>query len=152
LLAWVLGLLFSLDITILRDTLPLLLACIGYGAVIVLSAGTLALGLSSLSRNSRYIALFWGALVVVSSILGTIPTQVDAEQRRLKHFHRQAEIANRQARPGGAQTPEQARAWQEAVRKAQDEYFAEELRASRSNWRPMVSYTGNLSRIGRQLI
>ena len=50
----------------------MLLACLGYGAVIVLSAGTLMLALSSLSRNSRYIALFWVALWFVTSIVATI--------------------------------------------------------------------------------
>ncbi len=84
LLAYILGLLFSLDVTIVRDTLPVLLACLAYGAVIVLSAGTLMLALSSLSRNSRYVALFWVALWFVTMIVGGILTQVDVEQRRFK--------------------------------------------------------------------
>src|SRR5204863_3067347 len=43
LIAYILGLLFSMDFTIVKDTLPLLLACLAYGTVIVLSAGTLVL-------------------------------------------------------------------------------------------------------------
>ena len=61
-IAYVLGLLFSLDITIVKDTFRVLLASIAYGLVIALSAGLLILALSSLSRNSRYVALFWVAI------------------------------------------------------------------------------------------
>jgi ABC-2 type transport system permease protein len=59
LIGYVLGLLFSLDVTILRDTLPLLLSTLVYGAVVSASAGLLVLALSSLSRNTRYVVLFW---------------------------------------------------------------------------------------------
>ena len=72
LIAYILGLLFSLDITIVRDTFRLLLACVGYGVVMSLSAGLLILALSSLSRNSRYVGLFWLAAWFVSSIVGTV--------------------------------------------------------------------------------
>ena len=54
--AYVLGLLFSLDVTIVRDTFSVLLASVTYGLVIAVSAGMLMLALSSISRNSRYIA------------------------------------------------------------------------------------------------
>src|ERR1700730_17091241 len=80
LIAYVLGLLFSLDITIVRDTFPLLLGCIGYGLLIVLSAGMLILALSALSRNSRYIALFWVGLWFVSSVAGVTLNTVDIMQ------------------------------------------------------------------------
>ena len=46
LIAYVLGMAFSLDVTILRDTFPLLLSVIAYGVVIAVSAGTLILALS----------------------------------------------------------------------------------------------------------
>src|SRR5260370_20101902 len=81
-IAYVLGLLFSLDLSILRDTLPLLLSSIVYGLVISLSAGLLVLALSSLSRNSRYVALFWLGIWFVSGVLGHILETVDREQRR----------------------------------------------------------------------
>jgi ABC-2 type transport system permease protein len=153
LIAYVLGLLFSLDVTIVSDTFPLLLACLAYGAVVVLSAGTLVLALSSLSRNSRYIALFWVALWFVSSIVGTILTGVDSEQRRAKHH-----AAHLPAPPPGDKRPTRGqqladqRSWQEAAQRAQAEFWAEEMEASRTNWRPMVSYTANLSRVGQKLL
>src|SRR3984893_3901645 len=49
--AYILGLLFSLDISILRDTFGILLASITYGLIISVSAGLLVLALSALSRN-----------------------------------------------------------------------------------------------------
>ncbi len=132
LLAWGLGLLFSLDVTIVWDTAGLLLACLAYGAVVVVSAGTLILALSSLSRNSRYIALFWVALWFVSSIVATILAGVDADQRRAEHDRKQRA--------------------QKSIQNAQAERWKAELEASRHNWRPLVSYTGNLSRIGQYLL
>ena len=71
-LAYALGLLFSLDLTIVRDTWRLLLASIAYGLVIIVSAGTLVLALSSLSRNSRHVALFWLVLWVVSGVFSSV--------------------------------------------------------------------------------
>ena len=75
-----LGLLFSLDITIVRDTFAMLLASIAYGLVIAVSAGLLMLALSSLSRNSRYVALFWLAVWFVSGIVGTSLEAVEAQR------------------------------------------------------------------------
>jgi len=155
LIAYGLGLLFSLDITILRDTFPLLLACLAYGAVIVLSAGTLILALSSLSRNSRYVALFWIALWFVTMSVGQILAAADSHQRRFAQFHRQAQVlAPQQA--GENLTPEQLmareRAMEEWARNSRKEFLDEEQRAAQTNWRPLVSYTGNLARVGRQLL
>src|SRR3954463_13411628 len=48
-IAYVLGLLFSLDLSILRDTFRLLLSSIAYGVVISISAGLMILALSSLT-------------------------------------------------------------------------------------------------------
>lgn len=80
--AYILGLLFSQDATIIRDTLPILLASILYGLVISISAGMLILALSSLSRNSRYTALFWLGIFLVGASLSTILQEVDKDQRR----------------------------------------------------------------------
>jgi hypothetical protein len=35
---------------------------------------------------------------------------------------------------------------------ARDEFALTELEASKSNWRPLVSYTANLSRVGERLL
>jgi ABC-2 type transport system permease protein len=124
-LAYVLGLLFSLDLTIFRDTFGILLAAIAYGLVIAVSAGLLVLALSSLSRNSRYIALFWLGIWVVSSTVSGVLQSVEFQQQRY-------------------------RMW-EMERRGED---FEQWKAERAkqDWRPLVSYTNNLSRLGQELL
>ncbi|HJZ93474.1 MAG TPA: ABC transporter permease subunit [Gemmataceae bacterium] len=152
-IAYVLGLLFSLDWTIIRDTFPLLLACVGYGAVMSVSAGLLILALSSLSRNSRYVGLFWLAVWFVSSIVGTVLTGVNEEHRMRQTYRRavEAERAAQAERP--PKSPEdrqrQAASRQEAQRRMWADLQREQREAARSDWRPLFSYTANLSRVGR---
>jgi ABC-2 type transport system permease protein len=125
--AYVLGMLFSLDITILRDTFGILLASICYGLVIALSAGTLILALSSLTRNSRYVALMWIGLWFVTSTLATILVAIDQQQR----IH--------EARLAGND-------------RQSTEFVSSELDVAKTDWRPLVSYTTNLTRIGKELL
>jgi ABC-2 type transport system permease protein len=75
LLAYLLGLCFSLDLSVVKDTWRILAASLGYGLIIVLSAGTLMLALSSLSRNSRYVAAFWIGIWFVSNVVSTVLIQ-----------------------------------------------------------------------------
>lgn len=156
LIAYVLGLLFSLDITIIRDTFPLLLACLAYGAVIVVSAGALMLAFSSLSRNSRYVALFWVAFWFVTMIVNSILNEAEAQQRRFRTYRMQNRAfvpqQPRDKPPTRDEQIAQQRAMEEAFQKARVDFLDEELRAAQSNWRPLVSYTANLSRIGQQLL
>jgi ABC-2 type transport system permease protein len=125
--AYMLGLLFSLDITIIRDTFRILLAALVFGLVIAVSAGLLMLALSSLSRNSRYVSLFWMGIWIVSSTVSAILIQVGQEQRA------QAEGVRHHV-------------W------TSEEYVAKELEAQKSDWRPLVSYTANLRRIQERLL
>jgi ABC-2 type transport system permease protein len=66
LLAYLLGLCFSLDLSVVQDTWRILAGSLAYGLVVVLSAGMLMLALSSLSRNSRYIGALWIGIWFVS--------------------------------------------------------------------------------------
>ncbi|HUE17309.1 MAG TPA: ABC transporter permease subunit [Planctomycetaceae bacterium] len=157
LLAYVLGLLFSLDLTILSDTYRLLLASVGYGLVIILSAGTLILALSSLSRNSRYVALFWLGIWIVSGIVATVLQSTYQVQRR-QEAYRHA-VAAQQATSMPEPAPQEPSGRRRQGRRAPpmqrwggNEFENDELEASKTNWRPLISYTGNLSRIGRQLL
>jgi ABC-2 type transport system permease protein len=125
--AYVLGLLFSLDISIIRDTSRILLASVIYGFVIAVSAGTLMLALSSLSRNSRYVALFWMGFWILTSTVSWVLMTVEREERQ-----HQARVHSRF--------------------QASDEFLAAEIEAAKSDWRPLVSYTANLSRIGERLL
>lgn len=74
--AYVLGVCFSLDLSVVRDTWRLLPASILYGLVIVVSAGTLMLALSSMSRRSLYVGLAWVGMFLigwtVAGVLGGI--------------------------------------------------------------------------------
>lgn len=83
--AYVLGVAFSLDVGVVRDTYRLLWAGPLYGLVITLSAGTLMLALSSLSRRSIYVGLTWAGLVfltlMVSSWLMVI--HIETEEQRI---------------------------------------------------------------------
>jgi ABC-2 type transport system permease protein len=127
LIAYVLGLLFSLDITIVRDTLGILVGSVIYGMVIAVSAGLLMLALSSLSRNSRYVALLWMGFWIVTSTVSLILSQVVQVQR----------MQQSGTHPG---------MW------ASEEIVASEIEAAKSDWRPLVSYTANLRRVGERLL
>jgi ABC-2 type transport system permease protein len=156
LIAYVLGLLFSLDITIVRDTFRLLLSSIAYGTVIAVSAGVLMLALSSLSRRSLYTALMWLVFWLVSGVTAAVLEQVESQQR-LHEMHNQR-VATRQAGPPAnapndpAQRLREQREAQDAWQQAWEDTQTAELEASKRDWRPLISYTGNLSRIGRALL
>lgn len=125
--AYVLGMIFSLDISVLRDTFRILLASVAYGLVISVSAGLLILALSSLSRNSRYVALFWiGMWFVTSSVAGVLFLVNLEQQARERH---RAAVAGEKV-----------------------DLEAEAEQAARRDWRPLVSYTQNLHRIGQELL
>jgi ABC-2 type transport system permease protein len=125
--AYLLGLLFSLDITIIRDTSRILFASIVYGLVIAFSAGMLILALSSLSRNSRYVALFWMGIWILTSTVSLVSLKIEQEQRR-----HQAGV--------------HSRFW------ANEEFLNDEIAAAKTDWRPVISYTSNLSRVGEHLL
>jgi ABC-2 type transport system permease protein len=125
--AYVMGLLFSLDITIVRDTSRILLASITYGLVIALSAGMLMLALSSLSRNSRYVALFWMGIWLLTGVVSFVLMNIEQEQRR-----HQAGVRPRF--------------------RASEEFLTAEIEAGKSDWRPLLSYTANLRRVGERLL
>jgi ABC-2 type transport system permease protein len=77
LLAYVLGLCFSLDISVAWDAIRVVAAGVVYGLIIVISAGMLMLAISSLSRNSRYVAVAWFGFWLVTNgaagiLVGTV--------------------------------------------------------------------------------
>jgi len=152
--AYILGLLFSLDITIIRDTLPLLLGVILYGLIFAVSAGLLVLALSSLSRNSRYVMLMWLALWFIT-VAAALVLQVMSVQQRV---HQRARVMMQEQgipnEPMSQLTPAQQRqARQIRFRVRRDESFAtDEMSESAHDWRPLVSYTANLARLERALL
>src|SRR5688572_8682495 len=68
-LAYILGVAFSLDVNVVKDTFPVLLGGLAYGAVIVVSAGTLMLAVSSVSRNTRTVGAIWVGVILVSNAI-----------------------------------------------------------------------------------
>jgi ABC-2 type transport system permease protein len=66
-IAYVLGIGFSLDLSVAWETARVVAAAVVYGLVIMISAGTLMLAISSLSRNSRYVMVAWIGLWLVSN-------------------------------------------------------------------------------------
>jgi ABC-2 type transport system permease protein len=133
--AYVLGVLFSLDLSVVKDTWRLLAASVAYGAVVVVSAGTLMLALSSLSRNSRYVALFWIGIWVISGTVGGILGGMHEESARREAMNAQMQVAQRQR----MDRDEWVRVHEKAMQARAE--------AARSNWRPLFSYTENLHRI-----
>jgi ABC-2 type transport system permease protein len=151
--AYILGLLFSLDITILRDTFGILLSSIAYGLIVALSGGLLVLALSAMSRNSRYVALLWIGVWLISSIVSTVLQSVDSEQRRYQYFNK---IMIQQPERNDPITPSQRQQQFQARRRARQQAYIEyrlgELNYSKHDWRPLVSYSANLSRLGQELL
>jgi ABC-2 type transport system permease protein len=125
--AYVLGLLFSLDFTIIRDTFRIFAASVVYGLVIAISTGLLMLALSSLSRNSRYVAIMWVGVLIITSTVSLVLVNVAADSR-MHQGH---------GRPRG---------------RATEEFYLEQIESSKSDWRPLVSYTANLQRIEERLL
>ncbi|AMV36499.1 ABC transporter permease [Planctomyces sp. SH-PL62] len=58
-LAYLIGLAFSLDTAILRDTWRVLAASVAFSLVVTVSTGLLMLAFSSLSRHSRFVTAMW---------------------------------------------------------------------------------------------
>jgi ABC-2 type transport system permease protein len=149
LIAYALGLLFSLDLTIIRDTYGLLFSCVAYGLVIAVSSGVLMLALSTLSRNSRYVGLFWLGIWILSSTVSNILQVVDQEQRRREAFTTAANSSPQPPNPG----PRRGRmGGMPGLPPGMATFATQQLEASKANWRPLVSYTENLSRVGRELL
>jgi ABC-2 type transport system permease protein len=67
-IAYGVGVGFSLDFGVIRETLPILLGSMAYGAIVVVSASTLMLAISSLSKNSRHVGALWVGLWLVSAV------------------------------------------------------------------------------------
>lgn len=80
--AYVVGLAFCLDLSVIKDTYPILLASVAYGLVITLSAGTLILALSSLTRRSLYVGITWAGFWIISGMVGAILTGIHGDSVR----------------------------------------------------------------------
>lgn len=80
--AYVVGLLFCLDLSVLKDTYPILLASVAYGLIVTLSAGMLILAMSSLTRRSLYVGITWAGMWIISYTVGEILTDIHRDSVR----------------------------------------------------------------------
>jgi ABC-2 type transport system permease protein len=158
--AYVLGVCFSLDLSVIRDTWRLLPASLLYGLVIVVSAGTLMLALSSLSRRSLYVGIAWVGLWIISS---AVATALDGIQREaLFHTFRQEEMTrgnlDQNDLPLDPDEPPSERGRRnrgvsgEAWQRVRQRVELAEAEAAPTDWRPLCSYTANLQRLGEALL
>src|SRR5262249_25703079 len=115
--AYVLGVIFSLDAGVLGDTWQLLLAILGFGALITLSACTLMLALSSLSRRSLYVGAMWVGVWFITSILATVMMAIHYEAISRDVFER--EMASAAAKPKDHSGKPRAVDWLKIQQKAE---------------------------------
>jgi ABC-type transport system involved in multi-copper enzyme maturation permease subunit len=87
--AYLIGVCFSLDLSVVKDTYPLLLGSIAYGLLITLSAGTFILALSSLSRRSLYVGIAWFGLWWISAAVAGILIEIRGESMRREVVERE---------------------------------------------------------------
>ncbi len=150
--AWVLGVLFSLDFSVIFDTVRILFGVILYGFIVTLSAGSLILALSSLTRNSRYVGAIWAGLWLLTFfIYGLLEgLHYDHVFRRQNALHHQGFQNQRRLNDGRnlGVPPDRRDEMVEATQRLQRE-LEEEFRY---DWRPCVSYMHDLTRFGDALL
>jgi hypothetical protein len=179
--AYLLGLAFSLDLGVIRDTHRLLWAGVLYGVVIAVSAGTLMLALSSLSRRSIYVGLTWAGLVFLTHMLSSALIRIrgDIERREIFNDGLTRWVQENPPPPGvemrgvypvmryNPNRPEKKDAKQTREEREKERWLEEwsaannELRARAdaarfaqgpTDWRPLLSYATNLDRLADALL
>ncbi len=102
-LAYALGICFSLDLSVARDTWRLLPASVVYGLLIVVSAGTLMLAMSSMSRRSLYVGLAWIGMWLIGNTVALALAGMQEEMiwNDVRQAQSQADLSDSMAqRPG----------------------------------------------------
>jgi ABC-2 type transport system permease protein len=157
--AYVLGVGFSLDLSVIADTHRLLGASVVYGLIITVSAGTLMLALSSLSRRSLYVSLIWVGLWIISSSVASMLYHIQRET--IIRDERRQEIASwNQKNPPPSRGPNQSQEDWNRYHEAQRRMYAQVRakseavwgEAARGDWRPICAYTNNLDRLADELL
>lgn len=69
LVAYLVGVGFSLDFSVVSDTWRLLVGIILYGLLVAVICGIVMLGFSSLSKNSRVVAVIWFGLLILGNTI-----------------------------------------------------------------------------------
>lgn len=180
--AYLMGVAFSLDLGVVRDTYRLLWAGVLYGLIITVSSGTLMLAMSSLSRRSIYVGLAWAGFVFLTHMLSSalIGIQGDTERREIVRGGIEKWVQENPPPPGvemrgsypiyryRAPTsgkkkeepiPPEERArqrwlneWNTANTALYNEAESRRLAQGYTDWRPVLSYGNNLDRLGDLLL
>jgi hypothetical protein len=175
--AYVVGACFCLDLSIVKDTYPALLASVAYGLVVTVSTGTLMLALSSLTRRSLYVGIAFAGLWIISASVGSIMTAIHREtiSRAIREEEVARWVAEHPPPPGidvqagyprrvplmkGNNTEKQddlpaqdqrandwQAAWQQTNREAWLKGRMDQGAMVRDDWRPLCSYNANLERM-----
>jgi hypothetical protein len=175
-LAYVVGICFCLDLSAIKDTYPILLGSVAYGLIVTISAGTLILALSSLTRRSLYVGITWAGLWIISSMVGTTLTAIHGEsiQRELHHAEYNLWLEKHPPPPGARlhngnpalevnpktqrlqlagiapDHEKEAERWYQNWGQASQEAWLTAQRkrgeATKHDWRPLCSYVANLER------
>jgi ABC-2 type transport system permease protein len=175
--AYVVGVCFSLDVGVVRDTYPVLLASVAYGLTVTLSVGSLMLALSSLTRRSLYVGIAWAGIWIISGSVGSIMSEVHRESARRGRY--EGELARwvqenppppgarmrgafpvLDGRPGSprpqlagvaadhaAEAEKWFNAWSRQSQQVQERAAEAEAEMLRGDWRPLCSYVANLERM-----
>jgi ABC-2 type transport system permease protein len=175
--AYLIGVCFSLDVGVVRDTYPVLLASVAYGLTVTLSVGSLMLALSSLTRRSLYVGIAWAGIWIISGSVGSIMTEVYRESLRRGRY--EDDLARwvqenppppgarlhgafpvMEGRPGStrphlagvaadreAEAEQWFNAWSRQSQQIQARAGEAETEALRRDWRPLCSYVANLERM-----
>jgi ABC-type transport system involved in multi-copper enzyme maturation permease subunit len=176
--AYLFGIAFSLDFSVVRDTHHLLWAGAFYSLVITVSAGTLMLALSSLSRRSIYVALAWAGFCFLSLLVSSILIGIRIETHHHRFVNeRIGEWVRAHPPPSGVQMfgpfpmirhpPPGAKGstaakdgaserwfqdWSDAFQQYSTEAEILHYQDAREDWRPLCSYATNLDRMGDWLL
>ena len=180
--AYLLGLGFSLSLGVARDTHRVLWGSALYGLVVAVSAGTLMLALSSLSRRSVYVGLAWAGLVFLSLLLSTILLGVRGDTERQAAYQRELDawLADHPPPPGvelstghyrylrsvksdpNPRDPQAAaeersrKRWADDWNKASPRMWSKASAAAEAgrsaDWRSVVAYPTNFTRLADALI
>lgn len=157
--AYILGVGFSFQLDVIQQTYPLLGSSIVYGLIIMVSAGTFMLALSSLSRRSLYVGMTWMGFWIVTTTVAGLLTVIHRETL-FAQFRNEELTTWRQENPppkGGFQ--EHRAEWEKYHRAQFQVYSKAQVRGEAAwaevavrDWRPILSYASNLDRLADLLL
>ncbi len=160
-IAYIVGILFSFKLYVAVQMFPILMGAIVFGLIICVCSGTLMLGLSALSRNSRYVALLWLGFWFVSSGVSGVLVHLHYQQLRSAYFAHQLQPVRpipHAASPSAPGAPAYGVAdinrhlRRISRRQYWRDFQLQRRKAARTDWRPTISFTADLSRVGAHLL